>query len=193
MKLNTLALVLTLASAASASATTLDMVTVSTNPATTGQASFNWAATGHLTSLAGQGPALHQAISGGGLAPALLNSTVVTTGGNPAVGSVVLFGLPPGPGPLLVGSVTETRISGGNIEVLLDQLGGSSSANYGDYLLLTLLTAGTAFDDQSDGAHTTGFTLYGAEATVMAPVPLPASMLLLLGGVAGFARLRRRG
>jgi hypothetical protein len=34
--------------------------------------------------------------------------------------------------------------------------------------------------------------VYGIEDVTPAPVPLPASALLLLGGIGGFAALRRR-
>ena len=42
-------------------------------------------------------------------------------------------------------------------------------------------------------AHNDGFGLDDATAATVAPIPLPAGGLLLLGGLVGFAALRRRG
>ena len=42
-------------------------------------------------------------------------------------------------------------------------------------------------------SHNDGFGLDDATAATVAPIPLPAGGLLLLGGLAGFAALRRRG
>jgi hypothetical protein len=79
------------------------------------------------------------------------------------------------------------------IELLFGSLGGSAGGDFGAQALL-VLTGEFGADPIGTGFATTDIA-FAANPVALAPIPLPAGMTLLLGGIAalGAARALRRG
>lgn len=101
--------------------------------------------------------------------------------------------------PLLTGSLSDVRIADDLIELLYDVTADNpAGGSYGDFVRATLVFAPGAFT-AGNALSTLDGALSGLEAAAtltrvaeIAPVPLPATLPLLLGAIGLAAAVRRR-
>ncbi len=91
----------------------------------------------------------------------------------------------------LTGDLVETTDFGPTWELLFDVTGGEAARLYGRQALVTLTNISSTVDPFTNGVSGTGDVSISA-VTPPAVIPLPASLPLLLVGVAGLTAITRR-
>ncbi|MEM8644752.1 MAG: VPLPA-CTERM sorting domain-containing protein [Pseudomonadota bacterium] len=131
--------------------------------------------------------------AGGAVSPQAPAQPVVTTGSIGGLPNQFTAFLPFTTGLGLSGDLVDAVAdTNGVLKALYATSGGSLAAEFGDFFRATLLVGAPDLLGGSTNLFASDVTLIVEEVVEAAPVPLPASLPLLLLGLAGVAGLRRR-